>query len=80
ICLYRKGQGIDGPLFIGRDSHALSGPAMASALEVLIASGVMTMPSASPLLRALLYVMIACDTAGVGVKPSAASIITVTPL
>src|ERR1700754_417624 len=29
ICLYRKGQGIDGPLFIGRDTHALSAPAMA---------------------------------------------------
>src|SRR5579862_842543 len=35
ICLYRKAQGIDGPLFIGRDTHALSAPAMASALEVL---------------------------------------------
>ena len=40
ICLYRKGQGIDGPLFIGRDTHALSGPALESALEVLIANGV----------------------------------------
>lgn len=43
ICLYRKGAGIDGPLFIGIDSHALSEPALASALEVLAANGVETM-------------------------------------
>jgi phosphoglucomutase len=43
ICLYRKNQGIDGPLFIGMDTHALSEPAIASALEVLIANGVETM-------------------------------------
>src|SRR5207253_7215772 len=35
ICLYRRQQGIDGPLFIGIDTHALSEPAFASALEVL---------------------------------------------
>jgi len=40
ICRYRSGKGITGPLFIGRDSHALSGPATRSALEVLIAHGV----------------------------------------
>src|SRR5262249_28525708 len=40
ICLYRKQQGIDGPLFIGMDTHALSEPAFASALEVLSANGV----------------------------------------
>ena len=43
ICLYRHGQGIDGPLFIGIDTHALSGPAFESALEVLAANGVETM-------------------------------------
>jgi phosphoglucomutase len=43
ICLYRKQQGIDGPLFIGMDTHALSEPALASALEVLAANGVETM-------------------------------------
>jgi phosphoglucomutase len=43
ICLYRKKAGIDGPLFIGIDSHALSEPALASALEVLAANGVETM-------------------------------------
>ena len=42
---YRKGQGIDGPLFIGIDTHALSAPAFASALEVLAANGVELMIS-----------------------------------
>jgi phosphoglucomutase len=40
ICEYRQGQGIDGPLFIGCDTHALSRPAFESALEVLAAHGV----------------------------------------
>jgi phosphoglucomutase len=40
ICLYRKQQKIDGPLFLGMDTHALSVPALASALEVLAANGV----------------------------------------
>ena len=37
ICEYRRGQGIDGPLFLGIDTHALSASAFASALEVLAA-------------------------------------------
>jgi phosphoglucomutase len=40
ICDQRKGQGITGPLFMGIDTHALSVPACASALEVLAANGV----------------------------------------
>jgi phosphoglucomutase len=40
ICEYRKQRGTDGPLFLGMDTHALSEPAIASALEVLAASGV----------------------------------------
>ncbi|GAB4077951.1 phosphoglucomutase (alpha-D-glucose-1,6-bisphosphate-dependent) [Nostocoides australiense] len=40
ICDYRREQGFDGPLFIGRDTHGLSEPAWASALEVLIANDV----------------------------------------
>jgi len=40
ICNYRKRQGISGPLFLGIDTHALSVPACASALEVLAANGV----------------------------------------
>jgi phosphoglucomutase len=43
ICDYRKAQGIDGPLFIGADTHALSAPAFASALEVFAANGVHVM-------------------------------------
>ena len=43
ICEYRAGQGIDGPLFIGIDTHALSVPAFRSALEVLAANGVTTL-------------------------------------
>jgi phosphoglucomutase len=46
ICLYRKQHGIDGPLFIGIDTHALSEPAFASALEVLAANGVDVMVDA----------------------------------
>ena len=40
ICLYREHNNIDGPLFLGMDTHALSVPAHASALEVLAANGV----------------------------------------
>ncbi len=43
ICGYRKQRGIDGPLFLGIDTHALSEPAGASALEVLAANGVNVM-------------------------------------
>src|SRR5664280_55685 len=43
ICLYRKQQKIDGPLFLGMDTHALSVPALASALEVLAANRVEVM-------------------------------------
>jgi phosphoglucomutase len=40
ICDYRAAQGITGPLYLGKDTHALSGPAQRSALEVLAANGV----------------------------------------
>jgi phosphoglucomutase len=43
ICDYRAGQGTAGPLFLGRDTHALSEPAWSSALEVLAANGVTTL-------------------------------------
>lgn len=43
VCQYRKRVGIDGPLFLGMDTHALSEPAFASALEVLAANDVETM-------------------------------------
>jgi phosphoglucomutase len=47
ICLYRREQGIDGPLFLGVDTHALSEPAFATALEVLAANGVTVMLDAA---------------------------------
>ncbi|MFT4097033.1 MAG: phosphoglucomutase (alpha-D-glucose-1,6-bisphosphate-dependent) [Rhodoblastus sp.] len=46
ICDYRKSKGIDGPLFIGADTHALSAPALASALEVFAANDVTVMVDA----------------------------------
>ena len=46
ICLYRQMKGINGPLFVGIDTHALSTPAGASALEVFAANGVETMIAA----------------------------------
>jgi phosphoglucomutase len=42
ICEYRRMQGTDGPLFMGKDTHALSAPAQITALEVLAANGVET--------------------------------------
>ena len=42
LCDYRKSKGIDGPLFMGKDTHAASGPAQQTALEVLCANGVET--------------------------------------
>ena len=42
ICDYRQAQGIDGPLYMGKDTHAVSGPAQRTALEVLAANSVET--------------------------------------
>jgi phosphoglucomutase len=42
ICDYRRSQGTDGPLYMGKDTHALSAPAQRTALEVLAANGVHT--------------------------------------
>src|SRR4051812_21396856 len=39
ICEYRAGQGYTGPLYLGKDTHAASGPAQRTALEVLAANG-----------------------------------------
>jgi phosphoglucomutase len=46
VCLYRSHAGINGPLFLGMDTHALSEPAFASAVEVLVANGVEIMVDA----------------------------------
>ncbi len=42
LCEYRRSKGIDGPLFVGKDTHAASAPAQRTALEVLAANGVET--------------------------------------
>jgi phosphoglucomutase len=42
ICEYRRSEGIDGPLYMGKDTHAASGPAEHTALEVLAANGIET--------------------------------------
>ena len=42
ICDYRQAEGTDGPLYMGKDTHALSGPAERTALEVLAANGIET--------------------------------------
>ena len=47
ICIDRKARGVDGPLFVGIDTHALSQPAFATALEVFAANGVTTMIDAA---------------------------------
>ena len=47
LCEHRKSKGIDGPLFIGVDTHALSQPAFDDALQVLAANGVQTMVARS---------------------------------
>jgi phosphoglucomutase len=47
ICVYRASQGVDGPLYLGKDTHALSEPAFISALEVLAANGVDVMVDAA---------------------------------
>ena len=47
ICLYRKQHGINGPHYLGIDTHALSRPAFATALEVFVANEVVTMIDAA---------------------------------
>ena len=47
VCLLRKQAGIDGPLFVGIDTHALSEPALATVVEVFVANGVETMIDAA---------------------------------
>ena len=42
ICDYRRGQGIDGPIYMGKDTHAVSGPAQRTALEVLAGNSIET--------------------------------------
>ena len=48
ICEWRRRAGTDGPLYMGKDTHALSGPAQRTALEVLAANGVDTIIQREP--------------------------------
>ena len=80
ICEYRKAQGYDGPLFIGRDTHALSEPAWVSALEVLAANDVTVLVDAAGRLHPTPAVSHAILTANRGSRTSGlADGIVVTP-
>ena len=82
ICEYRSGQGIGGPLFVGRDTHALSVPAHATALEVLAANGVTTMIDAADRYTptpAVSHAIIAVNRRRAANDPGRADGIVVTP-
>ena len=79
ICLYRQQQKIDGPLFLGIDTHALSRPAWASALEVLAANGVDVMLAAKDEFTPTPVVSHAILTYNHGRKTGLADGIVITP-
>jgi phosphoglucomutase len=79
ICLYRKEKKIDGPLFLGMDTHALSVPALASALEVLAANGVEVMLAAGDEYTPTPAVSHAILTYNCGRKTDLADGIVITP-
>jgi len=82
ICEYRASQGIDGPLYLGADTHALSEPAQVSALEVLAANGVRVMVDArggyTPT-PAVSRAILAHNASGRGTRRPRADGIVVTP-
>src|SRR3954465_11472474 len=79
ICEYRATQGYDGPLFVGRDTHALSAPAWASALEVLAANDVTVLVDAADRYTPTPAVSHAILRANRGRSPGLADGIVVTP-
>ena len=79
ICRYRKEQGIDGPLFLGRDTHALSEPAAQTIVEVLCAHGVEVMVDADDGFTPTPAVSHAILTHNRGGGPGTADGIVVTP-
>src|SRR5215207_7823997 len=79
ICEYRAEQGYDGPLFVGRDTHALSEPAWASALEVLAANDVTVLVDAAGRYTPTPAVSHAILTANRGKTTGLADGIVVTP-
>jgi phosphoglucomutase len=79
ICHYRSQQGIDGPLFIGMDTHALSEPALRSTLEVLAANGVEVLVSQNDEYTPTPAVSHAIITYNLGRKTGLADGIVITP-
>lgn len=79
ICHYRRAQGVDGPLFLGIDTHALSEPAAATALEVLAANGVQAMIAGDSRFTPTPAVSHAILTHNVGRRRRLADGIVVTP-
>jgi phosphoglucomutase len=79
ICEYRAGQGYDGPLFVGRDTHGLSEPAWVSALEVLAANDVTVLVDAADRYTPTPAVSHAILTANRGKTSGLADGIVVTP-
>jgi phosphoglucomutase len=79
ICLYRAQKHIDGPLFLGMDTHALSVPALASALEVLAANGVEVMLAVGDEYTPTPAISVAILTYNRGRKTGLADGIVITP-
>jgi phosphoglucomutase len=79
ICRYRTKQKIDGPLFLGIDTHALSSPANATALEVLAANGVVVMVAEGDLYTPTPVISHAILTYNRGRKSGLADGIVITP-
>jgi phosphoglucomutase len=79
ICLYRNLHKIDGPLFLGLDTHALSVPALASALEVLAANGVEVMLAEGDKYTSTPAISLAILTYNRGRKTGLADGIVITP-
>jgi phosphoglucomutase len=82
VCRYRAAQGIDGPLYLGADTHALSAPAVATILEVMTAHGVDVCVDArggavpTPVIS---HAILTHNRGGIGSRPSPADGIVVTP-
>ena len=79
LCEYRAGRGIDGPLFIGMDTHALSAPAHRTAIEVLAANGVAVRYAAGNIVTPTPAVSHAILTHNRGCQSGLADGIVVTP-
>ena len=79
ICLYRKQNGIEGPLFLGMDTHALSAPALASALEVLAANDIEVIISEGNEYTPTPAISLAILTYNLGRKTGLADGIVITP-